>query len=345
MTSWTLSVFMSSFCFPLAKFRICVNCSDDSIIQAIKNVCPSPRLESPDSQYQQLTCDIVDDQDRHRQLEQKLHFNDSMVQVSQGMDIKYQFAGPHTWMKVSHTAIMHIHSGEPEQAQVWLAPPEPNPEDGSPMYRPLPEAFLYPLLVEWIRHFGACMIHCGAVRYAGFTIVLSGPPKSGKSTHVLRLMIKGAEFIADDLGMLYRNEEGVWLSPFREVADVRKDTMARFPELAFLSDAEVRDEDKYTVKVPQYFGEIGAQPAPPGLFLRLYPDEQAWVRPTDPDTVFHGMQNMAYFPGRPDLNLVHFDLLCDWLGDCVQWDVSQGYMAEHLDELLARIAQTLPKSN
>jgi hypothetical protein len=43
---------------------------------------------------------------------------------------------------------------------------------------------------------------------------------------------------------------------------------------------------------------------------------------------------MAWFASRADANERHFWLLTDWLLACEHHDLSQGYLAEHLDVLL-----------
>jgi len=90
-------------------------------------------------------------------------------------------------------------------------------------------------------------------------VVFIGPPGSGKSTHVLRLLGLGAEFLADDLAIVRRVGDGLEMLPFREVANFNRSSLAQFPELAdYLADTPLRGDGKHCVDIHARFGKKGS---------------------------------------------------------------------------------------
>ena len=48
---------------------------------------------------------------------------------------------------------------------------------------------------------------------------------------------------------------------------------------------------------------------------------------------------MAWFVSRSRQTAEHFRLIADWLSASRQWEVSQGLLAERLDEFLDRVGE------
>jgi serine kinase of HPr protein (carbohydrate metabolism regulator) len=147
------------------------------------------------------------------------------------------------------------------------------------------------MLVEWLRRHDACFMHCGAVALEGRTVMLSGPPGSGKSTQVLRMLQRGASFLADDLAILSREGAELWAYPFREVANVNAGTLQRFSgELGQLADSPLRGDGKHCVDIGRHFGQRAVTKAAPGVVLHLHPDAESWKRPRSAaSTVWRGL--------------------------------------------------------
>jgi hypothetical protein len=286
-----------------------------------------------------LVCAINCDDQIFYHLQDRIDFNGPRVDVSPGVTIDYAFDGPLTWLQVTHTAIIAFDNRNPADCQVWLAPfDSSNPAGpGQDSCKPCPEAFFYPLLAEWLRTVDACLVHCGAVMINGRAVILSGPPGSGKSTHVLRMLLAGADFLADDLAILYQDNGQPYFYPLREVANVHVGSIETFPELAFIQDAPRRGDGKFMVNVPQYFGKKAVVRAPAGILLRLSPDPEAWIKACPKDHYLDHIHRMAWFASRPEGNKAHFWLLTDWLMNCEQWYVSQGYLGRHMETLINRL--------
>jgi hypothetical protein len=288
-----------------------------------------------------LTCTIIRDDQAYFRLLEQIDFNNRRVEVSQTVTLDYGFDGPLTWLKVTDTAIISFDSRNSAECHVWLPPLDRARDQKSAHNVPCPEAFFYPLLAEWLRTFHACLVHCGAVTINGRAVIISGPSGSGKSTHVLRMLHAGADFLADDLAILYQDDGQIYFSPLREVANVSQDSIHTFPELAFIKGAPLRGDGKFLVNVPQYFNKRAVDQSPSGVILRLFPDTDEWIKPCAKEDCLNNIHRMAWFSSRPEGNIAHFWLLTDWLMGCEQWCVSQGYLARHLDTLMNRLRNHL----
>ncbi len=289
-----------------------------------------------------LTCTIECDSPAFFHLQDQIDFNGPRVDVSPGVTIDYAFSGTLTWLKVTHTAIIAFDNRTPNDCRVWLAPLGFDPAvSGQPPRKPCPEAFFYPLLAEWMRSVGACLVHCGAVTVNGRAVIFSGPPGSGKSTHVLRMLLAGADFLADDLAILLQDDGQTYFYPLREVANVHIGSVQAFPELTFIKDAPHRGDGKFLVNVPQYFNRKAVRRASAGILLRLYPDSESWIKPCPKDHYLDHIHRMAWFASRPEGNKAHFWLLTDWLMNCEQVCVSQGYLGRHMETLMNRLRDDL----
>jgi hypothetical protein len=285
-----------------------------------------------------LTCTIIRDDTAYNRLLEQIDFNSRRVDVSQTVTLDYGFDGPLTWLKVTNTAIIAFDSRNSTECHVWLPPLDIISSDQESVPNvPCAEAFFYPLLAEWLRAFNACLVHCGAVTVDGRAVIISGPSGSGKSTHVLRMLLAGADFLADDLAILYQDADQLYFYPLREVANVNQDSILTFPELDFIKGAPLRGDGKFLVNVPQYFHKKAVDRSPSGIVLRLYPDTDEWIKPCAKDNYLDNIHKMAWFSSRPEGNIAHFWLLTDWLMSCEQWCVSQGYLAHHLDTLMHRL--------
>ena len=290
-----------------------------------------------------LHCRVVKDAQAYQAAMKSVVFDGPEVEAAKGVIIRYGITPHKTWLNVTHTAIIELDESRPKECRVLLYPdvpfgaPSPPEPDGAEKCVACPEAFFYPMLVEWIRNFNACLVHCGAVALNGRAIFLNGPPGSGKSTHVLRMLSRGAAFVADDLAFLHSEPTGLRLRRFREVANVNAHTLDLFPELSRLRDAPVRGDGKYCVSIPERFPATPIVDAAPGIILRLHPGDEPTIRRVPPDEVLDRMHTMAWFSSRPAANRTHFDILTDWLCQCPQWYVSRGYLRERLDELMSRL--------
>lgn len=318
-------------------WQIKIVCDCRLVIEGLKSNFDFRFGSNPHPDKILMTCNIIcDDPDYYRLLEQ-IDFNGPRVDVSQTVTLQYAFDNTLTWLKVTDTAIIAFDSTSPKVCRVWLAPLEASKDQGPNPGIPYPEAFFYPLLAEWLRNFDACLVHCGAVSINGRAIIISGPSGSGKSTHVLRMLLAGADFLADDLAILYQEDGRPWFYSLREVANVHEDSIKIFPELSFIKDAPHRGDGKFLVNVPQYFGKKAIGKSPSGVLLRLFPDKESWISPCAKNHYLDHIHRMAWFSSRPEGNISHFWLLTDWLMGCEQWCVSQGYLAHHMDTLMNRL--------
>lgn len=289
-----------------------------------------------------LTCRVISDAQAYQSAAKTVDFGGPAIEASRGVTIRYGFEPSKTWLHVTKTAIIELDASKPTECRVLLHPNVPSSyaERARPGVEELiacPEAFFYPMLVEWIRNFDACLVHCGAVAVNGSAVFLNGPPGSGKSTHVLRMLTRGASFVADDLAFLHAGAGGLRLLRFREVANVNTRTLEMFPELSHLRDAPVRGDGKYCVSIAERFPQTAITDAGPGVVLRLHPGETPTIKRVPPERVLDDMHSMAWFGSRPVANRTHFGILCDWLFQCPQWYVSRAYMRDCLDELMLRL--------
>ena len=291
-----------------------------------------------------LTCEVVNNPEKYGAAVDGAVLNGPHIKVSEGVTIQYGLHPPKTWLSVTNTAMIELDARTPEVCRVLLHPDVASSQTRAERPAACAEAFFYPALVEWIRSFDACLVHCGAVGIGGRAVFLSGPPGSGKSTHVLRMLLRGVAFVADDLAFLVPQPTGLRLMPLREVANVNASTIETFPELASLKSSPLRDDQKYCVSIPECFPRTPIIDVAPGVVLRLHPGAEPTLEPVPRDRVLDGLHAMAWFGSRPDANQRHFWLLNDWLIESTQWSVSQGYMKNHLDELLERLGNDLGRS-
>jgi hypothetical protein len=293
-----------------------------------------------------LTCDIIDDSDQFTVLNKSIDFDGPLLDISPHVNAKYSLSEGTTYIKVQYTAILELTDVNPTYARVFL---EPLSASGNSR-RPLPEAFFYPLLVEWLRNFNAYLVHCGAVSINGKAVILIGQPGSGKSTHVLRMLMKGAKFLADDLLIMKEEDGEITLMPFREVANLGSGTVERFADMAFLTEAPRRGEEflpntrgdgKYQVSIADHFGQKAVATATPGFVLHLYHDQTPWIRERSPDKALEGIHNMNWFVSRPTESTANFFVLTELMTASRHLDVSQGYLAENLDEFVEYLTRRL----
>lgn len=308
-----------------------------SVAESIRSLFIGKIGNAPREGNSILDCTVHQNDGKYHFLLNSVKYNGPTVDVSQGVWLQYGFQGSMTRIKVRNTAIIEFDEKNPLKSDVWLAPDwsKIKSRDLDVKTRfPLPEAFFYPMLAEQIRNFGACLIHCGAIGFNGRAVIFVGPPGSGKSTQILRLLLHGADFLADDLAILSRESDGeLRLHPLRGVANVHKSTMNMFQELAFLKSAPCRGDDKFTIDIERYFNQRATESMQSGLVIRIDPDQEAWMRECEPQYHYHGMHNMAFFTSRPAPTKLHFDLLTSWLTESKQYIVSQGFLAKRLDKL------------
>lgn len=324
----------------LGTLEIEVRSTSASTLKVIGELFGYRASEKRQRDKKRLTCEIVHDSGLYRKTADRLDRNGPIVAVSPGIYLIYDFDGPFTHIYVHDTAIIKFDKRCIDHSNVILPEVPPGSTSSSETgLTPLPEAFFYPMMAEWIRNFGRCLMHCGAVELRGKAVMLTGPPGSGKSTHVLRLLQKGARFLADDLALLRRDAKSLMLEPFREVANVHMESINRFPELSRLRTGPQRGDGKYSIDIITFFNQQAVSGACAGTILRLHPDQESWLRPTDPARYLDGMHQMAFFAGQKEANIEHFELLSDFLWASAQWDVSQGYMAGHLDELVEMVSE------
>jgi hypothetical protein len=318
-------------------WQIEINCNYQPVLEGLQTNFGSRFTSDFHPDKTPLTCSISYDEEAYKRLLEDIKFTGPRVEVSQTVVLDYALDGDMTWLQLTDTAIIAFNTKNPSQSQVWLAPCATSPESDTPSEIPCPEAFVYPLLAEWMRNFDACLVHCGAVVINGKAVILSGPSGSGKSTQVLRMLMAGADFLADDLAILINNDGQTLFYPLREVANVHVGSIETFPELEFIKNAPLRGDGKFLVSIPEYFHKNASGSYPCQVVLRLYPDKKPWLKPCEKDHYLDHLHRMAWFSSRPDGNITHFWLLTDWLMNCEQWCVSQGYLAHHLDELLNRL--------
>lgn len=322
----------------LGFWDVQVRSSQDELLRAIKRLFNHRTSNEPRNNAQQLVCDVFDDPDQFHQLNATTSFDGPVIPINQIIKAEYSFKEGRTRIKVQLTGIIELTNDKPLYACVYL---EPLSVSGNAV-RPLPEAFFYPMLVEWLRNVDAYLVHCGAVAIDGKAIILIGPTGSGKSTHVLRMLSrKGVEFLADDLMILHRSGDKLILMPFREVANLGDESVQRFPEMKFLTGAPRRGDGKFQVGIEEYFNKKAVVSATPGIILHLYPEQLPWIRQRSSGDVLEGIHKMNFFISRTKESTNNFFILTDLMMSSHHFDVSQGYMAENLDELMDSLSTLL----
>jgi hypothetical protein len=326
----------------LGPWEVCINSDRPEVLERLAEQFGYRARNSRWGTGQLLTCNLVSAPERIAAIRASTTFDGPRVKASEGVFITYALAGTRTLLDTAHTAVAELDDAHPDVATVYLdyGPMSlPKPGDGK-VVRPEPESFLYPLLAEWLRTFGACLLHCGAVVLDGRAVVLSGPPGSGKSTHVLRLLNLGAQFIADDLAILHRVGGRLEMLPLREVANVNRSSLDRFPELASrLANSPLREDGKHCVDIPTCFGQRACRSALPGAVIRLHPDAEPWMQPCPAERRLDNVHAMAWFVSRSRQTAEHFWLIADWLAASQQWEVSRGFLSARPDEFLARVRE------
>jgi len=324
----------------LTQWELAVHCRVPRVLSSLKAQFGDRATWTPGVGRMRLDCHVISDPQSFDELRECVSFNGPVVRASRDVNITYAFEHNRTWLHVAETAILELDDSAPTRSRVYLGS-EPctdrAPMRGSKRLVADPEAFLYPLLAEWIRNFSACLMHCGAVALGNQAVVLSGPPGSGKSTQVLRLLLRGAQFLADDLAIIHCGDGRLEMIAFREVANVGRRTVERFPELRDVAGAPLRGDGKYCVDVPAYFGQHARSRAVPGAIVRLHPDPEPWMERCPREDSLAGIHTMAWFVSASERSEQHFWLICDWLAASSQWNVSQGYLAHRLDAFLDRI--------
>jgi hypothetical protein len=324
----------------LTRWELAIHCRVSRVLSSLEAQFGARATETSHAGRVRLDCDVIADRREFDQLQRQISFQGPVVKASREVAITYAFERGRTWLYVADTAILELDDSTPARSRVYLVPEsfdDSLPGRGGEGLFAEPEAFLYPLLAEWIRNFNACLMHCGAVALGNRAVVLSGPPGSGKSTQVLRLLRHGTQFLADDLAIVHRGDQGLEMMAFREVASVGARTLERFPELHDLATAPLRGGGKYCVDVPAYFGQQARRTAAPGVIVRLHPDSKPWMKPCAKEEALANIHAMAWFVSARQRSAEHFWLISDWLTASSQWNVSQGYLADHLDAFLDRI--------
>ncbi|MBN2436401.1 MAG: hypothetical protein JXK07_14150 [Spirochaetes bacterium] len=290
-----------------------------------------------------LTCTIIDSEKDFNTIRNKYSFSGPKTNVSPGIVLQFDLNSCNTVFTISDTAVIEIDSTDTSQRRVYIEPHiEKSPNDKTKRHKPAEESFVYPLMVEWLKKFDSCLIHCGAVMYNNRAIVFSGQPGSGKSTQVIRLLCKGFTFLADDLAILTREEE-VKMLPFRQVANVTKPSTEVFPEIDFVNKSPLRGDNKYSVDITEYFPSVTNSPIMPGLFIHLFPDDKPIMKETDSNRIFDKIHTMAWSQSQPEDTANHFWLLTDWLINSIHWDVSQGFLRNNFDQFIQLAKEELDK--
>lgn len=321
----------------LGLCAIRVEAAQPELLDAIKDLFKYRTTAQPPANRQILDCRVHDDPQKFNSYAEVTSFDSCTVKVGHVVTAQYYLGDGVTRVKIDHTAIIEFTDADPLTAHVFL---EPLANSGK-TERPLPEAFFYPMVVEWLRNIDAYLVHCGAVTLTGRGVLLIGPPGSGKSTHVLRMVKRGANFLADDLMLIHRQGEDILLRPFREVANLGEGSVERFPEMAFIKRAPRRGDGKFQVDIADFFDTRAEKMAKPGIVLHLHPDQDSWIQELPTQDSLAQLYNMAFFLSRKTESADNFFILTELMLDSYHLEVSQGYLAENLDGLMAEMATIL----
>ncbi len=321
-----------------------IRCNIGEILTSIKALFGGRATYNLPRHAKMLECNVIFDKDLFKNTFNDMVFNGPSIEVNRGINSCYALESNRTRFAVSKTAILELNHDRPDVANVYLDPESYmiSSSLGFEGVRAEPEAFFYPLMTEWLRNFDACLMHCGAVAAGDQSIVLSGPPGSGKSTHILRMVNEGLSFLADDLVILHRHKiEGIQLFPFREVSNVHSATLDTFPELQYLKNCPRRGDGKYCVDIFTQTKTKAVSVSKSGAVIRLFPDQNEWIRPCPDSSRLNGIHAMAFFVSRPYETREHFHLLCDFLMASKQWEVSQGYLRNQLNRFIDQITKEI----
>lgn len=310
--------------------QICTE--NQEIIQALCKLFGTRASKSQNKENKLLTCNVIEDKERYEKIASDTVFDGPVNQIRPGVLAVFSLQEDITRIKQEHTAIIELTEQDPYSCTVYLEPISPDKK-----VKPLPESFIYVVLIEWLRNVGAYLFHCGAVALHGKAVVLTGPPGSGKSTHIIRMLQQGADFLADDLAILYKKDDEIQVRALREVADLGEETLKRFPELQMLSELPIRGNEKFQVDIKEQFNKNTLSYALPGVILHLYPDQEVWIRNTPEQRVLEGVHQMNWFRSRPEQTQENFFVLSELALDSLHLDVSQGYLSAKLDELMAKL--------
>lgn len=323
----------------LGEWQIVLICRSVPVLGRIASLFQHRASGLPWPGRKLLTCEVIQDAGAFSRLAGELAFCGPQVQISPAVKASYALSAGYTWFSIPHTAIACLRDSHPDQATVWLDPASYATDVTAqpPPVRPEPEAFLYPLCVEWLRNVGACLVHCGAVELSGRALMFTGPPGSGKSTHVLRLVKRGAHFLADDLAILHRHAGEIVMRPFREVANVSVDSMQIFPELADLKGCPLRGDKKLFVSIVDRLHCRASDRALPGVIAHIVADDAASLEWFAGPATWGKLHQMAWFVSRPEASARHFDLLLDWVTSCRHVRVTRGYLQQHASGFMSEI--------
>ncbi len=94
-------------------------------------------------------------------------------------------------------------------------------------------------VLDGLRVRGMLAIHAGVVEFDGRAVLLAGASGYGKSTLTLALVRAGGRLLTDEMAVIAPDDRTVL--PFPRGVHVRPDTLAMFPELAFVQRRERYD--------------------------------------------------------------------------------------------------------
>ena len=79
---------------------------------------------------------------------------------------------------------------------------------------------------------GYAQFHAGAVSFSQRGILLPGPRRCGKSVLTLGLLLKGGQYLSEDVAVL--EHRSLQLTPYGERVSLRRDAISLFPEVTGL---------------------------------------------------------------------------------------------------------------